>query len=1285
MAGPIANNDVYQATAGEQSQLGYVLKMFGMSFDITGLLKNDSDADGDTLEILSAGGQSLVDGEVTVSGSAGGAFRILADGSFHFDSTTGFEDLAAGETRDTTITYTISDGSNTSTASVTVTVTGIDGDSIFASDDIYSTDENTSIFGINVTANDELFDDAASVVAVNGDVLNVGQPVPGINGGLFTLQSDGSLAFDPNSDFEYLNDGESATTSIVYTYQAANGDSSSATIEVLVTGVNDAPETDGDSAINPSYIGETYSISADRVENMGYTQIVDPEGIETPIGFGLLANDFDAEGRTETELEIVAVNGQALVNGEISVIGDNGGVFTIKSDGTLDVDASAGFELLRGGEVVDSSVTYTVSDGTTTGDAVVTVQVTGRNGDAISGQNDFYNGVSQNDTLSVGSGDIFLNDWSFDNTFNVHAGYVGQSISGSRGGEFTIEQDGSFTFDTDGDFAYLAEGQTTTTSIAYRIENDLGETPYYPSWDWAEYLTVEITGVNDAATAVDDFYETAAGEVSLLAAIESYDTGLVINNTVLLNDHDVDRDPLIVTAINGQALVNGTLSVAGDNGGLFTLTENGTLTFDGTGGAVGALNEGETITTAVTYTVSDEKGSTDEATISVDVVGVNDAPTAVDDNLGVVYRGGSITLDVADLIGNDFDPDNGSTIELNSLIAGTKGLLTQRTSQLIWSTNNDFAYLNDGQTEDVTFGYTIKDELGLVSNQGTVTITVDGTNVDPVAVDDLVYKINGGDNKTLAEVSPVLGQDLDLTVLGNDRDGNNDDLIVTELNGQALVAGELTIAGDSGGTFTVLEDGTMSFDASTSDFDLLRKGTSLVSSIEYTVSDQFGGLDTGTISVEVVGVVDNTPVDAIDDSVSVSAGTTTPVTIDVLTNDVDPNIGDTFSIIGVDVSGLIGELVDNGDGTFDFSANAQPNALADGEAGQTSFDYTIEGIDGTLDTATVTIDFVGVNDAPEALVDEVEVGADGSLVLNVADLLLNDIDIDNGDTVSFVGLGDLTDTQGTVVDNGDGTLSYDTNGLFESLAQDETTTDQIAYIITDSAGLQAEGDINVTVRGLNAAPVAVDDNGLSVDVGQDLIINSADLLANDTDADNGAVLSVVGFDTPSQGSVADNGDGTFTFSTPQDLSMAQGESYVSSLTYTVEDELGASSSASFSVTVNGVNDGPVATNDGWFLVAEDGTLTLDIASDLMANDFDLDNGSVLSFDSFNTSASATYGVVTYNDIDGTLTYDPNGYFDSLNAGEDGIDDFFYTITDEYGATGTALVSITINGVDDPIV
>ncbi|WP_197466095.1 cadherin-like domain-containing protein, partial [Oleiphilus sp. HI0080] len=135
----------------------------------------------------------------------------------------------------------------------------------------------------------------------------------------------------------------------------------------------------------------------------------------------------------------------------------------------------------------------------------------------------------------------------------------------------------------------------------------------------------------------------------------------------------------------------------------------------------------------------------------------------------------------------------------------------------------------------------------------------------------------------------------------------------------------------------------------------------------------------------------------------------------------------------------------------------------------------------------------------------------------------------------------------------------------------------------------------VTVRGLNAAPVAVDDSGLSVDVGQDLIINSADLLANDTDPDNGAVLTVVGFETPSQGSIVDNGDGTFTFSTPQNLSMAQGESYVSSLTYTVEDELGASSSASFSVTVNGVNDGPVAGAYNVLNSGEADVVTIDVA------------------------------------------------------------------------------------------
>ncbi|MEZ5774509.1 MAG: Ig-like domain-containing protein [Hyphomicrobiaceae bacterium] len=61
-----------------------------------------------------------------MAGSNGGVFTILGDGQVTFDPAGGFEDLAAGETRTSSIAYTVSDGQGgTDTAVVTVTVTGV--------------------------------------------------------------------------------------------------------------------------------------------------------------------------------------------------------------------------------------------------------------------------------------------------------------------------------------------------------------------------------------------------------------------------------------------------------------------------------------------------------------------------------------------------------------------------------------------------------------------------------------------------------------------------------------------------------------------------------------------------------------------------------------------------------------------------------------------------------------------------------------------------------------------------------------------------------------------------------------------------------------------------------------------------------------------------------------------------------------------------------------------------------------------------------------------------------
>ncbi len=53
--------------------------------------------------------------------------------------------------------------------------------------------------------------------------------------------------------------------------------------------------------------------------------------------------------------------------------------------------------------------------------------------------------------------------------------------------------------------------------------------------------------------------------------------------------------------------------------------------------------------------------------------------------------------------------------------------------------------------------------------------------------------------------------------------------------------------------------------------------------------------------------------------------------------------------------------------------------------------------------------------------------------------------------------------------------------------------------------------------------------------------------------------------------------------------------------------------------------------------------------------------------------------------DGRFVYDPNHAFDSLKAGQTGTDSFTYTISDGFGHTSSATVTLTIDGVDQGVI
>jgi VCBS repeat-containing protein len=110
------------------------------------------------------------------------------------------------------------------------------------------------------------------------------------------------------------------------------------------------------------------------------------------------------------------------------------------------------------------------------------------------------------------------------------------------------------------------------------------------------------------------------------------------------------------------------------------------------------------------------------------------------------------------------------------------------------------------------------------------------------------------------------------------------------------------------------------------------------------------------------------------------------------------------------------------------------------------------------------------------------------------------------------------------------------------------------------------------------------------------------------------------------------------------------------------------------MTINGVNDGPVAVADSG-AATEDGKA---VVIDVLANDTDVDAGDTKTLVSVNTAG--TTGSVSI--VDGKVSYDPGTNFQSLAAGATATDTFTYTMKDSAGATSTATVTMTITGVND---
>ena len=414
-------------------------------------------------------------------------------------------------------------------------------------------------------------------------------------------------------------------------------------------------------------------------------------------------------------------------------------------------------------------------------------------------------------------------------------------------------------------------------------------------------VTITVNHVNHAPVAEDSAYTVDEGDT-----LNTGVPGLMSNvsDPDITNYGDAYGDELRFALVEGQNTTRGNL----------TLNENGSFSYKPR-----PLRSTQNATDGFSYKVSDGRGGSATARVTITIGAVNHAPEAASQSL-VTAQDTALPVTIG---GSDVDGD-ALTFDLTGLPAhGTLRAVTngQGAAEALGRGLLGGPHLvytpNAGFRGDDAFSFVAHDARNLVSNPATVAIVVKPINHSPRAGDDS-YQVSQNSALTVAAAG----------LLANDSDPDGDALSVT------AVDSELTI-----GQVTWNADGSFVYTPAYNWFG--------VDGFNYTISDGLGGTASAHVSIGIARV-NHAPV-AVDDAGTVDGAV---IDVNVLGNDSDPD-GDVLRVISVTsatnpgLSDKGAALSVNSDGTVRY---APPSTVT----GSDSFTYTISD-GGATATATATV------------------------------------------------------------------------------------------------------------------------------------------------------------------------------------------------------------------------------------------------------------------------------------------------------------------------------------------
>ncbi|NDO74986.1 retention module-containing protein, partial [Shewanella sp. SE1] len=409
----------------------------------------------------------------------------------------------------------------------------------------------------------------------------------------------------------------------------------------------------------------------------------------------------------------------------------------------------------------------------------------------------------------------------------------------------------------------------------------------------------------------------------------------------------------------------------------------------------------------------------------------------------------------------------------------------------------------------------------------------------------------------------------------------------------------------------------------------------------------------------------------------------------------------------------------NGNISYSFTLNsAVDHSLSDDFS--EAFNLILTDLEGNSVGNTLTISVL--DDAPSGQDDINSVDEDSQLAIS-GNLLDNDVQ--GGDTAQVTAAGSGGNLDNTVSNqslvsgnyglltlNDDGSYSYQINSAaqaVQALAQGESLTEVFSYLLTDADGDTSVQTLTITITGTNDIPVISTpqpgeadgtvreagqfDDG-SIDPGTPGV--SGQLSASDVD--NGAVLVWSGSaDSPFGNFNIDAASGAWNYQLDNTAAdgLLEGEIRTETFSVTVTDEFGASAEQLVTITIIGTNDAPILTADTSGAVIEDVDVIDSMLSDsgaLSFTDVDIGDSHAVS-SSYNGDASWSGGALdqaTQDALAQGFSADNSGWnyeianslVQFLAVGETITLSFTLTVTDDFGASDSQQVTLTITGTND---